>query len=531
MRYQSKKTVLLLLAVGLLSFTACSDTWDDHYDRSSNLSSHNLYETLSSDSSTTKFISLAVKAGYGDLLKSSQTYTVFAPVNAALSGLENFDSASLRRIISNHIARYKNPSSTPVTAGVRMINGKIYYFTNNSSFQGRTLISSDELATNGIIHHLNSQIGYEYNLYEYIENNPNTSKLYQFIHRFDESKFDVENSTEIDIDEQGRPVYDTVMVNYNALLEDKLYGIGNISKEDSDYTMLMPDNTAWDAAYSRLYPYFAVYSKDQNYADSLQDLRTCLAIVSDLVYRGKISAPASEDSLISTSGSIIHLPSNLFGNATKTKGSNGYMFVTSDLKYNDAETWNKPISVEAEQQNGRTYNNTLTSVYTRTVSKESAVGGVSGDTYIEVMPISTATNPTVIFDISNVLAGAYNIYAVFLPTTVVGAEETQDSTRIGFSLSYQNMKGQSMTKNNRDKSLVTKGGETVKMLAFENFVFPASNYTDNLWRADENNNESDIVTTTKLSVATNVSATEFSKKTFARSFRLDRIILEPVSNN
>ena len=111
-----------------------------------------------------------------------------------------------------------------------------------------------------------------------------------------------------------------------------------------------------------------------------------------------------------------------------------------------------------------------------------------------------------------------------------GEEVELDSTKIQFSITYVNANGRNTTKSNRSKGLITKSREMTKMLAFENLEFPVSDYADNLWRMDENNSEEDLKVKTKMTVMTNVTGKEYYSKTYTRTFRLDRIILEPIKN-
>lgn len=120
---------------------------------------------------------------------------------------------------------------------------------------------------------------------------------------------------------------------------------------------------------------------------------------------------------------------------------------------------------------------------------------------------------------------------MFLPSTVTGEAESPDSTRISFTLNYQNNKGRQTSKTVRSTSslaLITSGTKAVKMTVLENFTFPVSNTTDRLWLMEEGHNAADVETTTHLSIQTNVTAREFSSGKYARSFRLDKIIFEPV---
>lgn len=517
---QNKFFGFLLAALAL---TACSE-WADHYTEGPATGEGlSVMELIEEDNQTAAFAVQVRQAGYADLLSSSQALTVFAPI-------QSVDVTDVRRMVANHIARHIYPTSTPQTVGVEMLNGKIYTFGDDGGFAGTAISKANQKADNGLVHQLSEQIPYVNNLYEYLETRSDLSELYGFIHQFDELKFDADRSVEIDIDEQGRPVYDSVWVSYNRLLEHPVYGLGHIAREDSVYNMLLPTNDAWQKAYERIASYFRVYDDEKAIADSLQDIRTCLAIVENLVYR---SAIAGSDSVVSTTGSVISSPEQLVEGATQLQASNGTAYLCPTLNYNNCETWNKPIIVEAEQQNGRTYNNTLTSVYQRSVTSNSLIEGVGGESYIEVMPISTSTNPTIIFDIPNILAGTYNIYAVFLPVTVEGATEVLDSTKVNFTLSYMGANGRTTSKRPTTaeaRELVTKSSEVTQMLALKDVEIPVSNTSDRLWMMEDTNDPTTLTTTTTLTITTNVTPREFSSGIYSRSFRLDRIIFDPVSD-
>ena len=159
------------------------------------------------------------------------------------------------------------------------------------------------------------------------------------------------------------------------MLEDKLYGLGNISAEDSVFTMIIPTDAAWDAAYERISPYFNVYNADADLADSIKRVQTSLAIINDLIYRERINDPAEYTTLTSTSGSIITDVNNLFKGTSRVNASNGVIYLADEIRYDNTETWNKPISVECEEQEGRV-TGSYTSIYTRTVGTNSGIGAV-----------------------------------------------------------------------------------------------------------------------------------------------------------
>ena len=234
-----KQNKLLSIAMGVLSLSACAD-WSDHYDELPTQGTGlTVMELL--DRNTPDFAAQVLQAGYADLLASSQSFTVFAPAQGIGTG-------DVHQMVANHIARRVYPTSTPQTAHVEMLNGKIYEFDATGGFAGTAITQGNLKADNGLVHQLLAPITYRHNIYEHLQSRPEFSEVYNFIRQFDEVKFDVEASTEIDIDAQGRPVYDSVMVSYNRLLEHPVYGIGSIAREDSAYTMIVPTNEAWQAA-------------------------------------------------------------------------------------------------------------------------------------------------------------------------------------------------------------------------------------------------------------------------------------------
>ncbi|MDD4969103.1 MAG: fasciclin domain-containing protein [Paludibacter sp.] len=526
---KNKFIALAFLLVGLMVFYSCQDEQNDHYARSKSLPDKNLYELIKLNPDLSTFSKLIEIAGYDSLLKSSQTYTVWAPVNAGLTdiNLTTIDKVQARLIVNNHIARFNNSTSIAPGQLIRMKNYKVYTFLSGSStFGGSELITHDILARNGVLHTIKNQIVYHNNLYEYVLSSPNVSKLSAFIQSFEEKRFDPTLSIPIDIDKNGRTVYDSITTSYNRLFNNNL---GLINTEDSIYTMLIPSDKAWDAAYARISPYFKTYNSNQAHADSVRNIQTSLAILNDLIYRGKIENPASFDSIVSTSGSVIHNPANLFSGTEKKIASNGLVYLTDDLKYNNVETWNKNIILECEAAEGRVAGPN-TGIFTRTVTSGSIIP-VSDFRYIEVVPNTTSAQPAVTFDIPNVLSGKYDIYVEFIPGSIDGTP--RDSTKLLFDLTYLTVTGATTNETVKLSTFVTSGTQKVKMKVFSGYEFPVSNYYDLLWWVAYKaglHSFNEHVVTTKLMVKTNVSTSELNNNIFTRKFRIDRVIFEAVSN-
>jgi len=526
--------LLILLFAGYL-FYACTDTQDEHYNRSGSLPDQNLLELITSNTDLSVFSKLLEIAGYDALLSSSQTFTVWAPDNNALSGINvntiTKDEATL--IVENHIARYNHSTSENPLTAIRMRSNKVYYFSGGGSmFGGAVLKERDILAKNGILHTLQSQIQYFPNIYEYILTSPNTSKMADFVRQFDEYIIDPQA-----IGSDGT-IRDTVYIRYNRLFDASilnwdrtavLSGLGQINTEDSLYTALIPNDAAWDAAYARISPYFKAVGSN----DSIQRLQTSLAIVENLIYRGVIDNPAGQDSLISTASSVIRQPATLFGGTQKIQASNGLVFLAENsLNYNPVETWMQPIYVEADEQEGRKVA-ANTTIVQRILDGDQS-GLATDSRFLEVYQTSLDDNmdnqPKVTFDIPQVLSGKYNIYAEFLPGELAQQGDKR-ATKLRCTLNYRNANGNTVT--TIANNLETSATDKIKLLLFNGFSFPVANYYDRLWNIDFANGLytiDDRVVATKLDINVRVSAADYNSKQYGRSFCLDRIILEPVQN-
>ena len=530
-----RNRLIITLCIACL-FYSCTDIRDEHYNRSDSLPNQTLCELIADNSDLTVFSKVIEIAGYDDLLSSSQTFTIWAPVNNALSNINVnlITKDEARRIVENHIARFNHSTSKSPLLAVRMRNNKVYYFSEGgNSFGGAILQKHDIIAQNGILHTIQSQILYFPNIYEYILTSPHTSKMAEFIAQFEEYIIDP-----LSIQADGT-IRDTVYIRYNPLfdIEGTWYwfgsylsaGLGQINKEDSVYTALIPDNAAWDAAYARMSPYFRAVRNDE----SVQRFQTSLAIIEDLFFRGKIEDPAEKDSLISTSPSVIQQPATLFDGTQKIQASNGLIFLTeSNVNYNAPETFMKNIYVEADEPDGRRIANNNTTVVPRILDGASSDLATNSQ-FLEVFQTTLDDNmenqPRIIFDIPQVLSGRYNIYAEFLPGELVRQGDPR-ATKFRCTLNYQNASGNiaSSIANN----IETSATEKRKVLLFSGFNFPVANYYDRSWRIDYLKGLHTIderVVPTKLEIAVRITAAEYNSRQFGRSYCIDRIILEPVN--
>lgn len=517
----------LLLGAALMPLASCSSDWDSHYSPDKEgADSRTVMQVIKSDPSLSKFARMIEIAGLEETLDNTQTYTVWAPTDEALAAVDLSDTEEVCRMVNNHIARHNISSSTLPSKGVRMLNGKIGHFDGNT-FSGVALSRADIRTGNGVLHILSEAIPYRYNIREYIATHPDFSLLNAFISRFDEDKFDAENSTPLDMDENGNIVYDTVTKPFNALLESPIYGIGAIEAEDSLFTMILPDNRAWAKAYEEVSAYFKVYDADPAKADSITDMQTSLAIVSDLIFRGSLTAPSGP--LATTTGSLIPDVAAMFAGATAETASNGMIYTTSALSLDPLATFNKEIEVEAEESEGRTVAQRTNVTVVSLGSEHEFYAATSGHSYLEVTPSAAAATPGVTFRLPEVLSGKYDIYATFIPTESDG--KGANHTRMSFTLTYLNpSNGRNTSTTFNDNDFYTSDSEPTVIKVASAFEFPVSDFTDRMWLLDPANDITAKTARTQIEVKPNVTTKEFNGGELTRKFNLDRIYMIPVTD-
>jgi len=518
MRLKNIVTFLLLIICSIVIFSSCdNENWNEHYSINENVVSDNtLWETIQMTPNLVKFAQILKNAGYDKVLSESQMFTVWAPVDSALVDF-NMDSTLLvKEFICNHITRFSYPATGAFETKISVLNTKVLIFKSIGSdffFGDAKLIQKNLVSSNGILHLIDKRVSFFSNIWEYLEKDQRLDSVRNYLFSYNQIIFNEKNSIPGDVNAEGKTVYlDSVFYNANVLFKR----LGYLSSEDSTYNVILPTNTAWTNSYNNIKTYFRYYANSASAkisADTLQRQYTMNALVKDLMFSNNMQ-PSPTDSLISTQKDVFYLPQYLFGGADKVVASNGNIYITNELKYNHWESWNKTITVEAEKLTGR--DNTMSSVFNRN-SNGSVITGISGNRYIEVMPTTSASNPTISFEIPNSLSGAaYNIYCVFVPVTAASANATDlKPCKVNFQLTYLNEAGTAFTQayNNSSQSYITEKDKISKVLVVSNFKFP---YCD--FGLDKVN--------VKLKVISNVAQNQTTL--YTRELLIDCIVLEPV---
>ena len=532
-----------VMALGILTLSACQDNdWDDHYGiDNSNTATMSVMQTLEANTDYSEFCKVIKEQHLDTLLNSDQSFTVWAPTNNAMAAFVS-DGNDVEHFLQNHINRYVYSAADltdTINVRIKMLNGKFQNFAKGGeglTFSDIALTGNDYAATNGLIHTLSKVAPFYLNIYESIkENVGKTDSLSHYLQSFDEYTFDKSNSTATGKNELGQLVYDSVFVYSNPWM--KKYG--DLYKEDSIYTVIVPDNECWKAAYAEISKYFRTfgtlvdakestlkvptrtYEVGDQLADSLTRAYAIQNMVSNLVFRGKTDFSAAPgDSLVATSGNVFHHPIDLLAGANAETVSNGTIWHASQWNYQPEDCFLKEIVVEAEDTKNRT--DAYANVFSRSASSTQYADSVSGQKFIEVTAATTSsrTQPMVQFTIPNTLAATYDVYVVFAPSEAYVEDATADSTRVRFYLNYVHEDGK-MKEDAVINGTITKGKGMTRMFV-KRITLPYANYSASRFTGSQQQ-DPDCV---RLRVQANVSASETTKLT--RTMRIDCIEFEPV---
>ena len=498
------------LAILLIALNACNNKWDEHYaEENFDLPTNTIYEYLKTNDQLSKFVEMLDQTGYNQALESAQTYTVWAPTNDALASVALSDSVLVNQIVRTHITRNRYSASGNSLEEINVLSGKFVPFNYDGadySFGENALLSADINTKNGLVHIINQYVPYQQNIWEFIHANDEMDSLSKFLNDKSELTFSYELSTEIGYSEDGDPIYDSVFVIQNEILDQ----LGAFNTEDSIYSVILPTDTAWNEAYDRISPYF-VFSTNMG-GESRRDEMSKFTIIKDFAYRQNITDPTSYSSLVTTSGTEYLNPSYLFEGTSYNELSNGKAYVTDLMPFSDTLSWFKEIRIEAEQEAYR--ENSNSNLYTRSSEGTSFETSNNNYVFVEATSTSNLAAPEVQFSIPNVLSAKYKIYCVFVPNTIVNESDLRPMVPT-FTLTYiRSSSGRTSRRTLTPDVAETSPTDITKMYLGE-FTFDYANVVDGDFE--------DMLIT--LTVRSGVRTSETAD--YSRDMRIDCIILEP----
>lgn len=526
MRLRSYGIPIFAVLTLIATLVSCSDEWDRHYyAQAANKSKLNLFEYIKEQPNLTVFTKMLETTGYDSIISKAGTFTVWAPNDNAFKNItaeQLSDSAFAFQIVRNQITRFSYTTSGISSKPIRMLDNKLFILANGQSgytFEGKKIIETESnIATaNGILHVMEDYLPYRKNIWEYIHAKEGLDSLRSYL----------DSLTIITVDSAASYKNNNFVSFVYKSTNKALTDLAALSTEDSIYSAVLPNNTAWTEAYNRILPYYNTPAKDGGVKTQISNTKWTL--IQDLFFRGKISLPTGVDSLFSTNRNGFVNSDRFFTNIQPEELSNGLGYVTDQLKSTATESWHKEIRVEAEDafNGGRVIIN-----YTPSIESSLGTGfKISKRNYLRLMPLGTTTTASVTFKIPNTLSAKYDIYCVFVPPTILDTADVKPS-KVKFILGYRNSAGNQaavyIDENHVAQSKPNLGAifttnplvtEPEEMLITSGFQFPFTNLISP--------NDRNPAGSTTVSLKIDNAAT-LSDATANRMLLIDCIILKPV---
>lgn len=557
--YQNTVKAGLLGAAVLLGFTACTD---DHFDiQPSTVSGSNtIWQNVEANADLDSVAMIlrrckvmksqtdkSAKQTYAELLATSQQLTAWLPKNGTFNAkqyLDELDSAAVlrakdemagtraeydvaNRFARNHIARF-NYESNMGEQRIALMNSKIVnYNAGEGTFNGVKLDAANAniLSSNGMLHVLDGESQFAYNIFERLQVDSRFAKIYGDIDKYNVYTFSSSSSTQGSMNHNGSMEYvDSVWSRTNSLISDAR--LNDLTDEDSLFVSVIPTDAAYEAARQKLQGLFK-YAKSYNYAwdeskrdwtnkgtnalkfntDSLTTYNVTDRILSASSFsvgynsEGPVTTSNPQaflnhvltaDSLNTNVGLVIYNKDKgnvnpIFDGQTADdaiKASNGYIFAVDNYNYDPSYSFIQKININGRntaQVTGSTSEQAqYVTLNNENQNAEVNVDALGVDNFYYYFPVSGNSQLNIDFKLNNVLSTKYKISIVLLPNRVninnIRTEE--DGTVIEeepvFDVQIRDDKGSVIGK--AVKNVSVDQNKVEKKVLWEEFEFPYAYY-------------------------------------------------------
>lgn len=553
--YQNTVKAGLLGAAVLLGFTACTD---DHFDiQPSTVSGSNtIWQNVEANADLDSVAMIlrrckvmksqtdkSAKQTYAELLATSQQLTAWLPKNGTFNAkqyLDELDSAAVlrakdemagtraeydvaNRFARNHIARF-NYESNMGEQRIALMNSKIVnYNAGEGTFNGVKLDAANAniLSSNGMLHVLDGESQFAYNIFERLQVDSRFAKIYGDIDKYNVYTFSSSSSTQGSMNHNGSMEYvDSVWTRTNSLMTGAW--LDKLTDEDSLYVSVIPTDAAYEAARQKIHGLFK-YAKNYNYAwdaskhdwtnkgtNALKfntDSLTTYNVTSRILSASSFSVGYNSEGPVTTSNPQAFLnhvltADSLNSNArlviyNKDKGnvnpifdgqtaddaikaSNGYIFAVDNYNYDPSYSFIQKMNINGHNTSQVTGSTSEQAQYV-TLNNENQnaevnVDALGVDNFYYYFPVSGNSQLNINFKLNNVLSTKYKISIVLLPNRVninnIRAEE--DGTIIEekpvFDVQIRDDKGSVIGK--AVKNVSVDQDKVEKKVLWEAFEFP-----------------------------------------------------------
>ena len=553
--YQNTVKAGLLGAAVLLGFTACTD---DHFDiQPSTVSGSNtIWQNVEANADLDSVAMIlrrckvmksqtdkSAKQTYAELLATSQQLTAWLPKNGTFNAkqyLDELDSAAVlrakdemagtraeydvaNRFARNHIARF-NYESNMGEQRIALMNSKIVnYNAGEGTFNGVKLDAANAniLSSNGMLHVLDGESQFAYNIFERLQVDSRFAKIYGDIDKYNVYTFSSSSSTQGSMNHNGSMEYvDSVWTRTNSLMTDAR--LTKLTDEDSLFVSVIPTDAAYEAARQKIQGLFK-YAKNYNYAwdaskrdwtnkgtNALKfntDSLTTYNVTSRILSASSFSVGYNSEGPVTTSNPQAFLnhvltADSLNSNASlviynKDKGnvnpifdgqtaddaikaSNGYIFAVDNYNYDPSYSFIQKMNINGHNTSQVTGSTSEQAQYV-TLNNENQnaevnVDALGVDNFYYYFPVSGNSQLNIDFKLNNVLSTKYKISIVLLPNRVnINNIRTEDDGTVieekpVFDVQIRDDKGSVIGK--AVKNVSVDQDKVEKKVLWEAFEFP-----------------------------------------------------------
>lgn len=557
--YQNTVKAGLLGAAVLLGFTACTD---DHFDiQPSTVSGSNtIWQNVEANADLDSVAMIlrrckvmksqtdkSAKQTYAELLATSQQLTAWLPKNGTFNAkqyLDELDSAAVlrakdemagtraeydvaNRFARNHIARF-NYESNMGEQRIALMNSKIVnYNAGEGTFNGVKLDAANAniLSSNGMLHVLDGESQFAYNIFERLQVDSRFAKIYGDIDKYNVYTFSASSSTQGSMNHNGSMEYvDSVWSRTNSLISDAR--LTYLTDEDSLFVSVIPTDAAYEAARQKLQGLFK-YAKSYNYAwdaskrdwtnkgtnalkfntDSLTTYNVTDRILSASSFsvgynsEGPVTTSNPQaflnhvltaDSLNTNVGLVIYNKDKgnvnpIFDGQTADdaiKASNGYIFAVDNYNYDPSYSFIQKININGRNTSQVTGSTSEQAQYVtldnENQNAEVNVDALGVDNFYYYFPVSGNSQLNIDFKLNRVISTKYKISIVLLPNRVnINNIRTEEDGSIieekpVFDVQIRDDKGSVIGK--AVKNVSVDQNKVEKKVLWEAFEFPYAYY-------------------------------------------------------
>jgi len=323
----------IVIAVAGVVMAGC-DAWKDAKDLEGSDRNRNLYELLSANPDVSTFVKALDATGYTEKLSADISYTVFAPSNSALTGLDMTDTQALTNLVQNCISEkiaYADANGSFDINSILMLSGKNISISGNR-IEGVPVSKWNIASKNGVVHIIDGTIEDRMNIWEYLQTVKDDPTV-DFISSFSEKIMDMQRSVQTGVNSNGQPVYDTIWIDRNTLLDDS-----PLANETATATFLLLDKGGLDALKTKYAKYFVENDSVQMTSDIMRE------IISDMIlpYQ-KINADGRYPNI---SGVLVDVKAADITQSYVASNGIVYRVTAADVKMYQNKI--KPLTIEAE---------------------------------------------------------------------------------------------------------------------------------------------------------------------------------------